>query len=261
MVRAPFPGSAWLAAAALASTCLAAAAPAGAEERVDLELVLAVDVSGSMDRDEQELQRAGYVAAIRSPEVLAAIEGGLGGRIALAYVEWAGTDRQRVVVPWTLIDGAAAAEGFATRLAAAPVGTMRGTSISGGLTAAAQLFPGNGYVGLRRVVDISGDGPNNMGPPVAATRDQVLGLGIVVNGLPIALKSGAGGTDGSRGLAGYYARCVIGGPGAFVVEVTGREQFADAIRRKLVLEIADAGGGADLVFAEPLRDTGYSCGR
>jgi len=137
---------------------------------------------------------------------------------------------------------------------------MRGTSISGGLTAAAQLFPGNGFVGLRRVIDISGDGPNNMGPPVAATRDQVLGLGIVVNGLPIALKAG-GGDHGSYGLGAYYARCVIGGPGAFVVEVTARDQLAEAIRRKLVLEIADAGGGADLVFAEPLRDTGYSCGR
>ena len=228
-----------------------------AEERVDLELVLAVDVSGSMDADEQILQRSGYVEAIRSSDVMDAIRSGLTGAIALTYVEWAGPSAQRVVVPWMRIDGPAAAEQFTAKLLAAPLGTMRGTSISGGLLLSAMQFQGNGFEGLRRVIDVSGDGPNNMGPPVIPTRDQVLALGIIINGLPITLKPG-GGYGSIHGLDTYYANCVIGGPGSFIVPVTDRSQLVDAIRRKLVLEIADLGGGEGL-FATPVADEDFDC--
>jgi hypothetical protein len=238
--------------------CIAAPSAAeAADERVDLELVLAVDVSGSMDADEQILQRSGYVDAIRSTEVMDAIRTGLTGAIALTYVEWAGPSAQRIVVPWTRIDGPAAAEQFTARLLAAPLGTMRGTSISGGLLLSAMQFQGNGFEGLRRVIDISGDGPNNMGPPVIPTRDQVLALGIVINGLPITLKPG-GGYGSIHGLDTYYANCVIGGPGSFIVPVTDRSQLVDAIRRKLVLEIADLGGGEGLL-ATPVADEDFDC--
>jgi hypothetical protein len=241
-----------------AGLLLLAAGPAAADDqRVDLELVLAVDVSGSMDDDEQVLQRNGYVEAIRSAEVMDAIRAGLTGRIALTYVEWAGPSAQRVVVPWQVVDGPGAAEQFAARLIAAPLGTMRGTSISGGLMMSAMLFEGNGFEGYRRVIDVSGDGPNNMGAPVIPTRNQVLALGIVINGLPITLKPG-GGYGSIHGLDTYYANCVIGGPGSFLVPVTDRSQLVDAIRRKLVLEIADLGGGEGL-FATPVADADFDC--
>lgn len=229
-----------------------------ADEKVDLELVLAVDVSGSMDPDEQALQRAGYIDAIRSEEVVEAIRSGLTGRIALTYLEWAGPFSQRVVVPWTLVDGRDAAERFASILAASPTGTMRGTSISGGLMVAAGLFRDNGFDGYRRVIDVSGDGPNNMGEPVMETRDAVLALGIVINGLPITLKPGNRGYGSIEDLDKYYAQCVIGGPGAFLVAVANRGQLVEAIRRKMILEIADLSEGADYL-ATPVTDPAYDC--
>lgn len=238
-------------------TVLSSAALA-ADEMVDLELVLAVDVSGSMDPDEQALQRTGYIDAIRSEEVLDAVRTGLLGRIAVTYLEWAGPFSQRIVVPWTVIDGRDSAERFASRLAAAPTGTMRGTSISGGLMVAAGLFRDNGFEGYRRVIDVSGDGPNNMGEPIREARDAVLSLGIVINGLPITLKPGNRGYGSLDDLDRYYAQCVIGGPGAFLVAVADRGQLVEAIRRKMVLEIADAGDGADYL-ASPVSDSDYDC--
>lgn len=211
----------------------------GTPVAVDLELVLAVDVSRSMDVDEQALQRAGYVAAFRDREVLRAIRSGPLGRIAVAYVEWAGTGLQRVVMPWTLVEDAASGERVARALDAAPYEARRRTSISDGLTFAAGMFADSRYSGARRVIDISGDGPNNQGIPVVQARDRVLDRGIVVNGLPIMLKQRQpSGFFDVANLDLYYEDCVIGGFGAFIVTVVDPDEFVAAIRRKLILEIA-----------------------
>jgi len=217
---------------------LAAIPPArAADSPVDLELILAVDVSRSMDIDEQKLQRDGYVAAITHPEVIAAVTQGLHGKIALTYVEWAGLDTQFTVVNWRMIDGVAAARAFAAELAAAPMQRFRGTSIGSSLAFSAPLFDNNGFEGSRRVIDVSGDGPNNMGIPVEVARDPIIRAGITINGLPIMIKQ-PGGFAAIGNLDVYYEDCVIGGPGAFLVVVQSADQFAAAIRRKLVLEIA-----------------------
>lgn len=229
------------------------ASKAAAEEHpaartyVDLELVLAVDVSWSMDIDEQVLQREGYVDAFRHPEVIEAIAAGELGRIAVTYVEWAGSALQLTRVPWTLIDGGDAAHAFATRLEQAPLGRMRRTSISAMLERAPALFEENEFEGTRLVVDVSGDGPNNMGNPVLKARERVLASGAVINGLPIMIKGrNPGGFFSLPDLDKYYEDCVIGGPGAFVVTVADPSEFTGAIRRKLVMEIADLGPRAPL---------------
>jgi hypothetical protein len=231
-------------AAALVLVTLALLAPqeaAGDEIEVDLELVLAVDISFSMDREEQRLQRDGHVAAIRHPEVIAAIRGGLHGRIALTYMEWAGTETQDVVVPWMLIDGPETAEAFADELEANPLRRARRTSISGALQYSRMMFESSGFRGLRQVVDISGDGANNQGVPVTLVRDQLVEQGIVINGLAIMIKRGGfAGLFDLENLDDYFEDCVIGGPGAFVVRITEADQFATAIRRKMILEIAEA---------------------
>lgn len=224
----------------LAAGCAALAiiAPAGAKgPEIDLALVLAVDISGSMDAGEQRVQREGYVSAIRSSEVINAILGGLTGRIALTYVEWAGSDIQNVVVPWTLIDSREAAVGFSNRLSRSPLRVYRGTSISAALLLAADLFDALDYSPARRTIDISGDGPNNMGLPLAAARALTLGKGITINGLPIMIPGHAFG-DGFGELDDYYRQCVIGGPASFLFTVTSLREFPIAIRRKLVQEIA-----------------------
>lgn len=209
-----------------------------AEVPVDLELVLAVDVSGSMDRDEQAIQRRGYVEAFSHPDIVNAVRSGPFGRIAVTYVEWAGPAAQSVTVPWSVIEDRSSAEAFATRLAAMSIARIRGTSISGAMMFAAPLFAANDYQGLRRVIDISGDGPNNAGAPVVPAREAVVEAGIVINGLPIAVKAPGFSAIGGSDLVTYYRDCVIGGPGAFVIPVTEPAQLAEAIRRKLVLEIA-----------------------
>jgi hypothetical protein len=230
---------------------------ARAETPVDVELVLAVDVSGSMDADEQGLQRAGYVAAFMHEEVLAAIRSGFTGRIAVTYVEWAGAGAQSVTVPWRLIEGVEDARAFAAELSAAPIARIRGTSISSALTFAGGLFDGSGYQGLRRVVDVSGDGPNNMGPPVTPARDALTAEGIIVNGLPIMLHSSTGWMNIPH-LDAYYRDCVIGGPAAFMVPVVAPDQLAEAIRRKLVLEIAGPAAAPSLI-AETVPDEPADC--
>ena len=226
-----------LLAAVVSLTPLNARASAGVA--VDLELVVAVDISHSMDDEEQKLQREGYVAAFRHPEVLNAILTGRYKRIAVAYVEWAGTGRFFLSVPWTLIDSSASAIAFADRLKAAPMRAASRTSISGGLAFAADQFEGSGFVGLRKVIDVSGDGPNNMGPRVDATRDHIVGRGIVINGLPLMLRPSfmAGFADMSE-LNDYYRDCVIGGFGSFLITVERHDELVDAIRRKLVLEMS-----------------------
>lgn len=208
---------------------------------VDLELVLAVDTSLSMDYEEQRLQLDGYVSAFRHPEVLAAIRAGLYRRIAVIFLEWGGVSFQRIKVPWTLISDEKSALAFADRLASDDLVSMPRTSISDAITFSASLFEGNGYDGLRRVIDISGDGPNNQGIAVNRARDAAIATGVTINGLPVLLKPGqrAGFFD-LENLDVYYEDCVIGGPGAFIVPVRDRRNFAEAIRRKLILEIAGA---------------------
>ncbi len=219
------------------STPLVAVAQ-GYDLPVDVELVLAVDVSGSMDQEEHGVQRQGYVVALGHPDFLRAVRAGSFQRVALTYVEWAGPGRQAIVLPWTAVADAADAELIAGHLAAAPISFMRGTSISSILDFALPLFDDNGFEGMRRVIDISGDGPNNMGPPVVRSRDRVLEAGITVNGLPIMIRASMRGGPGSPGLDDYYRECVIGGPGAFVLPVRAPHELAEAVRRKLILDIA-----------------------
>ncbi len=205
---------------------------------VDVELVLAVDVSYSMDPDEQALQREGYRLALTSKEFMQALHEGAQGKIAVTYVEWAGAHDQQVIVPWRLIEGPELADAVAAEIARAPYRRASRTSISGGLNFAQGLFATSGYRGLRRVIDVSGDGPNNSGVPVAPVRDEIVNKGIVINGLPLMLKRPYGGMMDIEHLDWYYEDCVTGGPGSFVIPVRGREQFVEATRNKLVLEVA-----------------------
>jgi len=215
-----------------------ASPPAAASPNVDVELVIAVDVSYSMDPDEQALQREGYITGLTSPEFLNALHQGMHGKIAVTYFEWAGATDQRVVVPWRLIDSPASAKAFTEEVAAAPYRRAYRTSISGALHFAWPLFESSGFRGLRRVIDVSGDGVNNQGDLVTIVRDEVLERGITINGLPILLKRPSLATMDIENLDVYYEDCVIGGPGAFVIPIRERDQFREATRTKLVLEIA-----------------------
>lgn len=212
--------------------------PAPAATDVDVELVIAVDVSYSMDPDEQALQREGYITGLTSPEFLNALQQGAHGKIAATYFEWAGATDQKVVVPWRLIDGPAGAKAFTDEIAAAPYRRAYRTSISGALHFALPLFERSGFRGLRRIIDVSGDGVNNQGDLVTIVRDAVLERGITINGLPILLKRPSIATMDIEDLDIYYEDCVIGGPGAFVVAIRERDQFREATRTKLVQEIA-----------------------
>ncbi len=205
---------------------------------VDVELVIAVDVSYSMDPDEQALQREGYVQAITSKEFLSALRDGAHGRIAVTYFEWAGQFDQKIIMPWRLIEGPESADAVAAEIARAPYRRASRTSISGALRYAKPLFDNSGYRGLRRVIDVSGDGANNSGPLVAPERDDVIAAGITINGLPIMLKRARAGTLDIENLDTYYEDCVMGGPGGFVVPIRERSQFIEATRTKLVLEVA-----------------------
>ena len=205
---------------------------------VDVELVIAVDVSYSMDPEEQALQREGYVDALRSREFMQALHEGANGKVAVTYFEWAGQFDQKVIMPWRLIEGPELADAVAAEIASAPYRRASRTSISGGLIFAKPLFDHSGYRGLRRVIDVSGDGANNAGELIVPTRDDVLAAGITINGLPIMLKRPLRGTMDIDNLDVYYEDCVIGGPGAFVVPIHERKQFIEATRTKLVLEIS-----------------------
>ncbi len=237
---------------------LVAVAPASADDiPVDVELVLAVDVSRSMTPRELEIQRRGYAEALVSQEVLDAIA--LSGRsqVALTYIEWAGTYSQRVIVDWTLIRTRADAEAFAAALTAEFDSALRRTSISGLIDYAAGTFAENGFSGFRQVIDISGDGPNNAGRPVTAARDAAVAQGIIINGLPLMTNEGMGGQWHLDDLDVYYRACVIGGTAAFVIPVLKWEHFPRAVRRKLVLELV----GREPARAEvrPLPVQGYDC--
>jgi hypothetical protein len=225
--------------------------PIDSAPAVDLELILAADVSGSMTKDELRIQREGYVNALRNVDVINATLSGTRGRIAIAYFEWASPDDQRLVMPWTVIDGADSARSFANALKEQPIGAYfygglagGGTSISGALSFSSRLLQRSGLQADRQVIDVSGDGPNNCGPPIAPIRDGVISRGATINGLAISpSKRAASDTTDSFGkptLEWYYKSCVIGGPGAFVIAVNDRADFERAIRRKLVLEISGA---------------------
>src|SRR5437868_1153974 len=206
---------------------------------VDVELVLAVDVSYSMDMDELAIQREGYAQAIISKEFLQALKSGPNGKIAVTYFEWAASSDQKIIIPWRVIDGPETADAVANEIMKTPIRRASRTSISGAINFAMPLFEENPYHGLRRVIDISGDGPNNNGAPVTGARDAALEKGITINGLPIMVKEPSYSTMDIDNLDLYYEDCVIGGPGSFVVAIKDREKFKEAIRTKLLLEVAD----------------------
>lgn len=209
------------------------------EMPVDLELVLAIDISGSVDPEEARLQRDGYVAALADDRVIEAIQGGFLGRIAVTYLEWSGADTVHQAVGWSVIDSPESARAFAAKLADQPIWTGRFTSISTAVRFGALLFDDNGFAGSRRVIDVSGDGPNNTGGLVTSARDHVIAGGITINGLPIVNnRPNMFGLPAMYDLDLYYRNCVIGGAGAFLIVANGFEAFADAILRKLILEIA-----------------------
>lgn len=222
--------------AAAIATTLALAAPARAQD-VDTVLLLAVDVSQSMDPEEQAVQRDGYVAAIASPDFAAAVTAGVRGRIAISVMEFAGAGEQWVVVPWRVIDGEPAALELADDLAMAPIHSSHRTSITSALERGVELIRSSGYGADRSVIDVSGDGPNNQGGPVEQARDSAVNAGVVINGLPIMTKAGAAWAT-IPNLDAYYEDCVIGGPLSFIVRVDASTSFSSAIRRKLVSEIA-----------------------
>ena len=206
---------------------------------VDVELVLAVDVSYSMDMDELAIQREGYAQAIVSKEFLQALKSLPNGKIAITYFEWAASSDQKIIIPWRVIDGPETADAVADEILKTPIRRASRTSISGAINFAMPLFEANPYKGVRRVIDISGDGPNNNGVPVLGARDAALAKGIVINGLPIMVKEPSYSTMDIDNLDFYYEDCVIGGPGSFVVAIKDRDKFKEAIRSKLLLEVAD----------------------
>jgi hypothetical protein len=229
-------------AALAALLMMSAPAPARAQTAVDLQLVLAVDASGSVDQRRFDLQKQGYVAAFRHPEVLRAIRSGRTQSIAVTMFQWTGPALQVHAVPWTRIKDQASAEAFADAIDKAPRELFSGgTSISGAIDYAMTLLSDSPFSGQRRTIDVSGDGSNNRGRTVTLARDEAVAAGVVINGLPIiALEPD---------LDRYFYDNVIGGPGAFVIAAQNYETFADAIRRKLIIEIASRGINPPLVPA------------
>jgi hypothetical protein len=213
-------------------------APVRAQTEVDLALVLAVDISNSMDPEEQDLQREGFVNAFRSPLVHEAIRSGTLGRISVTYLEWASTASQYVVMPWTVIEDPEGATAFAERLAAAQIRRAPRTSVSGAIDFGMRMLAESGVAPLREVIDVSGDGANNQGRSVTLARAEALAKGVTINGLPIMLNRATSYWDVDK-LDVYYRDCVIGGPGAFMIPIRDRSQFAEAIKTKIIREIAD----------------------
>ena len=215
-------------------------ASCAADTPVDLELVLAVDVSASVDPTEARLQRQGYVDALLDRRVVEAIQNGTLGRIAVTYIEWAGSGNRRILVPWAPIEDRASAFAFSTLVEAAPIGFGHWTAIGGAIDFAASLFEENGFIGTRRAIDLSADGPNNEGDAPDRARDRAAARGITINGLPIINdRPQASGEKQISDYQYYFRDCIIGGPNAFLVVANSFEDFSKAIRRKLLHEIAD----------------------
>lgn len=206
---------------------------------VDVELVLAVDISQSMDTKEQELQRAGYAKALTSEDFLNVLQFGKTGRIAVTYMEWGNAGAQFIVADWSLIQDFETAQTFVSQIQSAPFRHTQRTSISSALEKAVELINTNGYIGDRRVIDVSGDGPNNQGPKVSPVRDWAVAQGIVINGLPLMLEDTFNAWSTSFSMDRYYHDCVIGGPGSFVIPVKRLMDIEAAIHMKLILEIAE----------------------
>jgi hypothetical protein len=228
-----------IARAVAAGLLLVSAATASPAEEipVDVELVLAVDVSASIDAGQARLQREGYVAALTDETLIARIRGGQLGRIAVAYVEWA--DTQTTVVDWSIIEDDASARAFAAAIVGAPLVGGSATAMSAAVDYSVTLLGDNGIEGVRRVIDLSSDGRNSAGGPMALARQRAFDAGIVINGLPIVQRD-ARGQPVDPGLEEYFSRNVIGGAGAFLVVAEDIDAFPTAIRNKLFIEIAGA---------------------
>lgn len=234
--------------AAFAALAMAPVRAHAQTQTVDAAIVLAADVSRSIDDQEFELQRRGYAKAVTSPQFLQAVQAGAHGAVALCLVEWAGPDQQAVVAKWMVIrDGEAAAE-FANILLNAPRSSAGRTAIGEGIDFAMAQLAAAGITAVRRVIDVSGDGTNNSGREVTAARDDAVGKGIIINGLAI-INEKTGGMPGTflyahthppGGLPGYYRNNVIGGPGAFVLQIVNFDTFAEAMTNKLITEVSDA---------------------
>jgi hypothetical protein len=224
---------------ALSTLTLSHARPLAAEP-VDLELVLAADGSGSIDDDELRLQREGYAAAITHPKILDAIRGGFHQKIAIAYVEWGAPWSQHTIADWTVIDGPDSAAAFAARLVAAPRMAESYNSISEAIAYSVNLIETNAYEGRRKIIDISGDGPQMNGRPLPEAKALALLAGITINALVVYKPGGVRSGPYGEPLIEHYQKDVIGGRGAFAHVAEGREQFAPAILKKMILEIAEA---------------------
>lgn len=205
---------------------------------VDLALVLAVDVSRSIDEEEAELQRRGYIEAMTDDRVITAILSGETRRIAVCYVEWAGTHYQMPVIDWTVIDSASAAKSFAGKLAEAPYTSQSWTAVGAALAFSGERLDQSGFATKRRVIDISGDGRTNDGPPAEIVRDRLVEQGIVINGLPVMLNHKNLSRPPDEGLDKYYEENVTGGPGSFMIPAANFEDFSRAVRSKLIREIS-----------------------
>lgn len=238
----------WLAAALV----VGAAAAARAEEAADLELVLLADASGSIDSGETRFQRQGYAAAITHPQVLSAITSNLHQRIAVTYVEWGDSGSQAVVVPWTIIAGPEDAAAFAKKLVETPRLAFGRNAIGSALAKAESLIETNDIAGDRRVIDLSGDSANSWnGPPIELVRQRIIAKGITINGLAILCREvDCGGRAANYDLEQAFATRIVGGPGSFVVTADSRATFAEAVRRKLILEIAGRQTGRAVADAE-----------
>ncbi|MBS0541087.1 MAG: DUF1194 domain-containing protein [Proteobacteria bacterium] len=247
---------------AMLLAALAVAGPACAQDRkeVDLALALAIDISGSIDPEEAQLQRRGYVEAFRDPVIVKAILGGANGRIAVSYFEWSDSWMQKLLIDWTLLDSEDSISAFAGRLASAPISIARRTSISGAMRFAIPLFGRAPWDAMRKVLDISGDGSNNDGGLVTDMRHEALKERIVINGLPVMNdRANPFGFPAENDLDKYYLHCVTGGPRSFVEVARNFEDFPRAVRKKLLQEVADldpAPGGPALLGGVQLAQAG-----
>jgi hypothetical protein len=223
------------------AAAMAASQPALAQTPVDLQLVLAVDVSRSIDEVEAELQRRGYIEALTSDRVIDAILGGEHKRIALCYTEWAGTHYQVVVIDWTVIDSPQSARRFTEKLAEAPRTAQSWTAVGAALAHAGARFDKSPVIAKRKVIDVSGDGRTNDGPPAEQVRDLLVAQGIVINGLPVMMNRQNFGRPPDLTLDKYYEDNVIGGPGSFMIVARDFADFSRAVRTKLVREISGLG--------------------
>jgi len=211
---------------------------ARAQEKVDLELVIAADGSGSIDDEELALQRRGYANAVTDPTLLSLMTGGLYGKTAILYVEWGAADSVHTIVDWTIIAGKEDAEGFARRLETAPRMAYGYNAISAAIDYAVIQFETNGIEGLRRIIDVSGDGPNINARPVTMARDDAVARGITINALVVKTRGGGFRGPGGMPLDEHYRQHVIGGIGAFVRIADKDTSFAEAVRNKMLLEVA-----------------------